>query len=133
MIMIMTMTNTRLFYHIVILAISFTVAAGWGVCTGDNNGCMLNTDSSSCHSQTENSYDNCKWFDIGWLIGALVVTSFIAVVSSLMLFKVSGRVDRLEERLPKEEGETTNEGDENARPLLSEPTVPQQAWDRVGL
>ena len=72
----------------------------------------------------------CKWFDIGWLIGALVVTSFIAVVSSLMLFKVSGRVDRLEVRLPKEE---TNEGDENARPLLSEAPVPQPAWDKVGL
>lgn len=118
------------------LALCLPSVAGWGLCT-DAYGyghevalqCLSNTSKSSC------GY-GCEWFDFGWVIAMLTISSLVAVVALYWVWELSSEVKRMKKKA-SEASDATARGGDDTTPLLDEPDEPRVpqggAWNKVGL
>ena len=130
-------SNASLYFHLLVAISTPALAAGWGICTGDDISCFTG-DYHACtsgYASLHNEY-GCKWFDFGWLIAGVVGISVVALVSLVMVFRQRSTLATLQKRLNDVTGETEGGGDNATTPLIrDEPTIPQGggAWGKVGL
>lgn len=122
----------------VLFAASAPVAAGWGICSGEDVGC-LGGDYFSCTSTYSKSL-GCKWFDFGGLVAGVVVMGVLLLVSLFMLYGQRSEISTLRKKVaalepePAAAGAEGSAGGDASTPLIREPQVPTGGnWGRVGL